>query len=94
MHLTISSSLLSQFADLTDSAKRNNDGMRQAKQEANESRRQIQALNCEVDALKSTVGIISSLLLLLMFPSSPPILLTSVHCSLIFTTNTAIKILL
>ena len=44
-----------QFADLTESAKRNNDSLRQAKQEANESRRQIQSLNCEIDALKNTV---------------------------------------
>uniref|UniRef100_A0A668A4A8 Peripherin n=1 Tax=Myripristis murdjan TaxID=586833 RepID=A0A668A4A8_9TELE len=36
------------------SAKRNNDALRQAKQEANESRRQIQSLNCEIDALKNT----------------------------------------
>ncbi|XP_003973180.1 peripherin [Takifugu rubripes] len=44
----------SKFADLTESAKRNNDSLRQAKQEANESRRQIQSLNCEIDALKNT----------------------------------------
>ncbi|XP_072522014.1 peripherin isoform X2 [Salminus brasiliensis] len=44
----------SKFADLTDSAKRNADAMRQAKQEANDFRRQIQGLNCEIDALKST----------------------------------------
>uniref|UniRef100_A0A7N9AYP6 Peripherin n=1 Tax=Mastacembelus armatus TaxID=205130 RepID=A0A7N9AYP6_9TELE len=39
----------SKFADLTESAKRNTDALRQAKQEANESRRQIQSLNCEID---------------------------------------------
>lgn len=50
------SSLFLQFADLTDSAKRNSDSLRQAKQEANESRRQIQSLHCEVDALKNTVS--------------------------------------
>ncbi|KPP74064.1 plasticin-like, partial [Scleropages formosus] len=44
----------SKFADLTDSAKRNNEALRQAKQDSMESRRQIQALNCEIDALKST----------------------------------------
>ena len=44
-----------QFTDLTESAKKNNDSIRQAKQEANESRRQIQSLNCEVDAMKNTV---------------------------------------
>lgn len=45
-----------QFADLTESAKRNNDSLRQAKQEANESRRQIQSLNCDIEALKNTVS--------------------------------------
>ncbi|XP_034553777.1 peripherin [Notolabrus celidotus] len=44
----------SKFADLTESAKRNTDALRQAKQEANESRRQIQSLNCEIDASKNT----------------------------------------
>uniref|UniRef100_A0A672FGS1 Peripherin n=1 Tax=Salarias fasciatus TaxID=181472 RepID=A0A672FGS1_SALFA len=44
----------SKFADLTESAKRNTDALRQAKQDANESRRQIQSLNCEIDALKNT----------------------------------------
>ncbi|TKS71506.1 Plasticin [Collichthys lucidus] len=44
----------SKFADLTESAKRNTDSLRQAKQEANESRRQIQSLTCEIDALKNT----------------------------------------
>lgn len=44
-----------QFVDLTESAKRNTDALRQAKQDANESRRQIQSLNCEIDALKNTV---------------------------------------
>lgn len=46
-----------QFADLTEAAARNNDALRAAKQEANEYRRQVQALNCEVDALKGTVSI-------------------------------------
>ncbi|XP_029007457.1 peripherin [Betta splendens] len=44
----------SKFVDLTESAKRNTDALRQAKQDANESRRQIQSLNCEIDALKNT----------------------------------------
>ncbi|XP_019942309.2 peripherin [Paralichthys olivaceus] len=44
----------SKFVDLTESAKRNTDALRQAKQEANESRRQIQSLNCEIDAVKNT----------------------------------------
>lgn len=45
-----------QFADLTDAAARNNDALRVAKQEANDYRRQVQALTCEVDALKGTVS--------------------------------------
>ncbi|XP_077430631.1 peripherin [Vanacampus margaritifer] len=44
----------SKFADLTESAKRNGDALKQAKQEATESRRQIQSLNCEIDATKNT----------------------------------------
>uniref|UniRef100_A0A8C5M5Q4 Peripherin n=1 Tax=Leptobrachium leishanense TaxID=445787 RepID=A0A8C5M5Q4_9ANUR len=44
----------SKFADLSDAATRNNDALRQAKQEMNESRRQIQSLTCEVDGLKGT----------------------------------------
>ncbi|XP_010879476.1 peripherin [Esox lucius] len=44
----------SKFADLTDTASRNADALRQAKQEQNEHRRQIQSLNCEIDTLKST----------------------------------------
>uniref|UniRef100_A0A1A8L3A9 Peripherin n=1 Tax=Nothobranchius pienaari TaxID=704102 RepID=A0A1A8L3A9_9TELE len=44
----------SKFVDLTESAKRNTDALRMAKQDANESRRQIQSLNCEIDALKNT----------------------------------------
>nr|KAF6503403.1 vimentin [Molossus molossus] len=35
-------------------ANRNNDALRQAKQESNEYRRQVQSLTCEVDALKGT----------------------------------------
>lgn len=71
----ISSCLPIQFNDLTDSAKRNNEAMRQAKQEANEYRRQIQSLNCDIDALKSTVGVIASLFLFSC------VLLYSVHLS-------------
>ncbi|NXF63144.1 VIME protein, partial [Ciccaba nigrolineata] len=44
----------SKFADLSEAANRNNDALRQAKQEANEYRRQIQSLTCEVDALKGS----------------------------------------
>ncbi|KAM9814142.1 peripherin [Neosynchiropus ocellatus] len=44
----------SKFTDLTESAKKNTEALRTAKQEAGESRRQIQSLNCEIDALKNT----------------------------------------
>uniref|UniRef100_UPI0037E9C04A vimentin-like n=1 Tax=Semicossyphus pulcher TaxID=241346 RepID=UPI0037E9C04A len=44
----------SKFADLTDAAARNSDALRVAKQESNDYRRQVQALTCEVDALKGT----------------------------------------
>lgn len=47
-----------QFADLSEAANRNNDALRQAKQESNEYRRQVQTLTCEVDALKGTVSIV------------------------------------
>ncbi|KAM4606763.1 vimentin [Polymixia lowei] len=44
----------SKFNDLSEQHQRNSDSIRQAKQEANEYRRQVQALTCEVDALKGT----------------------------------------
>ncbi|XP_010897329.2 vimentin [Esox lucius] len=44
----------SKFADLSEAAARNTDAIRQAKQEANEYRRQVQSLTCEVDSLKGT----------------------------------------
>ncbi|XP_005999074.1 vimentin [Latimeria chalumnae] len=44
----------SKISDLTEAANRNNDALRQAKQDANEYRRQIQTLTCETDALKGT----------------------------------------
>ncbi|NP_001080529.1 peripherin [Xenopus laevis] len=44
----------SKFADLSDAANRNSEALRQAKQDMNESRRQIQSLTCEVDGLKGT----------------------------------------
>uniref|UniRef100_A0A8C9FBC9 IF rod domain-containing protein n=1 Tax=Pavo cristatus TaxID=9049 RepID=A0A8C9FBC9_PAVCR len=40
------------FADLVDAANRNCEALRVAKQEMNESQRQIQSLTCEVDGLK------------------------------------------
>ncbi|XP_068192790.1 glial fibrillary acidic protein isoform X2 [Antennarius striatus] len=42
----------SKFADLTDAANRNGEALRQAKQEANEYRRQIQVLNCDLESLR------------------------------------------
>lgn len=45
-----------QFADLSEAAARNTEAIRQAKQDANEYRRQVQTLTCEVDALKGTVS--------------------------------------
>uniref|UniRef100_A0A672HD31 Glial fibrillary acidic protein n=1 Tax=Salarias fasciatus TaxID=181472 RepID=A0A672HD31_SALFA len=44
----------SKFADLTDSANRNAEALRQAKQEANEYRRQIQVVTCDLEALRGT----------------------------------------
>ncbi|XP_063079340.1 glial fibrillary acidic protein [Engraulis encrasicolus] len=44
----------SKFADLTDAATRNADALRQAKQEANEFRRQVQVLTCDLEALRGT----------------------------------------
>ncbi|XP_077892580.1 LOW QUALITY PROTEIN: vimentin-like, partial [Ictidomys tridecemlineatus] len=38
----------SKFADLSEAANRNNDALRQSKQESNEYRRQVQSLTCEV----------------------------------------------
>ncbi|KAE8596090.1 hypothetical protein XENTR_v10015963 [Xenopus tropicalis] len=44
----------SKFADLSEAANRNNDALRQAKQDANDYRRQIQTLTCEIDAMKGS----------------------------------------
>ncbi|KAG9350048.1 hypothetical protein JZ751_026401 [Albula glossodonta] len=44
----------SKFADLTDAANRNGEALRLAKQEANEYRRQIQVLTCDLEALRGT----------------------------------------
>ncbi|XP_058503150.1 vimentin like [Solea solea] len=44
----------SKFADLTEASARNTEALRAAKQEANDYRRQVQTLTCEVDALKGT----------------------------------------
>ncbi|KAI1901302.1 hypothetical protein AGOR_G00032910 [Albula goreensis] len=44
----------SKFVDLSEAAARNNEAIRQSKQESNEYRRQVQALTCEVESLKGT----------------------------------------
>ncbi|XP_051538341.1 vimentin [Myxocyprinus asiaticus] len=44
----------SKFADLSEAAARNNDAIRLAKQEANDYRRQLQSLTCDLEALKGT----------------------------------------
>ncbi|KAK5889243.1 hypothetical protein CesoFtcFv8_015263 [Champsocephalus esox] len=44
----------SKFADLTEASARNNEALRVAKQEANDYRRQVQSLTCEVDSVKGT----------------------------------------
>ncbi|XP_020785124.2 glial fibrillary acidic protein isoform X1 [Boleophthalmus pectinirostris] len=44
----------SKFADLTDAANRNAEALRQAKQDANEYRRQVQAVTCDLEALRGT----------------------------------------
>lgn len=44
----------SKFADLSEAAARNNDAIRVAKQEANDYRRQLQSLTCDIEALKGT----------------------------------------
>ncbi|KAK0143292.1 Vimentin [Merluccius polli] len=46
----------SKFADLADQQQRNGDSIRHAKTEANEYRRQVQALTCEVDSLRGTTS--------------------------------------
>ncbi|KAG9333448.1 hypothetical protein JZ751_011609 [Albula glossodonta] len=44
----------SKFSDLTDAANRNAEALRQAKQETNDYRRQIQVLTCDLEALRGT----------------------------------------
>ncbi|XP_062988942.1 glial fibrillary acidic protein [Elgaria multicarinata webbii] len=44
----------SKFADLTDAAARNIEALRLAKQEANEYRRQLQALTCDLESLRGS----------------------------------------
>ncbi|CAL8288191.1 unnamed protein product [Boreogadus saida] len=44
----------SKFADMADSAGRNAEALRLAKQEANDHRRQLQVLTCDLDSLQGT----------------------------------------
>ncbi|XP_075999267.1 glial fibrillary acidic protein [Genypterus blacodes] len=44
----------SKFVDLTDAANRNAEALRQAKQEANDYRRQLQVMTCDLEALRGT----------------------------------------
>ncbi|XP_064255746.1 glial fibrillary acidic protein isoform X2 [Passer domesticus] len=46
----------SKFADLTDAAARHAEALRAAKQEAGEYRRQLQALTCDLEALRGSNG--------------------------------------
>lgn len=45
-----------QFSDLNDAATRQAEALRQAKQEVNDYRRQIQSLTCDLEGLKGTVS--------------------------------------
>lgn len=46
-----------QFSDLTDAAGRSAEALRQAKQEAKEQRRHLQALSCDLEALRGAVSL-------------------------------------
>lgn len=45
-----------QVSDLNQAVSKNNDALRQAKQESMEYRHQIQSYTCEIDSLKGTVS--------------------------------------
>lgn len=49
-----------QVSDLNQAVNKNNDALRQAKQETMEFRHQIQSYTCEIDSLKGTVSICSN----------------------------------
>lgn len=59
-HIYLRFFLCAQFSDLTDAANRNAEALRQAKQEANEYRRQIQVLNCDLEAVRGAVSLTSA----------------------------------
>eukprot|EP00061_Rhincodon_typus_P010473 g34790.t1 len=52
--MPLTSSHCVQFSDLTDAATRQAEALRQAKQETNDYRRQIQCLTCDLEGLKGT----------------------------------------
>lgn len=52
--------VLEQLADINDTASRNTDALRMAKQENNDYRRQVQTLTCEIDAMKGTVSCLNA----------------------------------
>lgn len=45
------------MSDLNQAVNKNNDALRQAKQETMEYRHQIQSYTCEIDSLKGTVSV-------------------------------------
>lgn len=55
-NLLPSLSLSLQVSDLNQAVSKNNDALRQAKQESMEYRHQIQSYTCEIDSLKGTVS--------------------------------------
>lgn len=58
MHTLLTDLLTSslQVSDLNQAVNKNNDALRQAKQESMEYRHQIQSYTCEIDSLKGTVS--------------------------------------
>ena len=66
------------MTDLNQAVNKNNDSLRQAKQESMEYRHQIQSYTCEIDSLKGTVSTLSS--------SFPSLLLSSTRLDLILLT--------
>lgn len=49
------------MSDLNQAVSKNNEALKQARQETMEFRHQIQAYTCEIDSLKGTVGLINLL---------------------------------
>lgn len=55
--LTSAQRLSPQVSDLNQAVTKNNDALRQVKQESMEYRHQIQSYTCEIDSLKGTVSV-------------------------------------